>query len=170
MDKRVKNVIIVDDTADNFGGTAQIAYITAVVLRDRGYNVVYFAGCGPIHSRLDGFKVVVANEQPFLESDNKVAGALSGLHSKKSYERFCALLNQFNPDDTVVHVHSWTHALSSSIFDAIADSGFKVLVTLHEYFLVCPNGGFYDYKKHRICHLKACSAKCIRWIASRKLV
>lgn len=31
MDKRVKNVIIVDDTADNFGGTAQIAYITAVV-------------------------------------------------------------------------------------------------------------------------------------------
>lgn len=162
MDKRVKNVIIVDDTADNFGGTAQIAYITAVVLRDRGYNVVYFAGCGPIHSRLDGFKVVVANEQPFLESDNKVAGALSGLHSKKSYERFCALLNQFNPDDTVVHVHSWTHALSSSIFDAIADSGFKVLVTFHEYFLVCPNGGFYDYKKHRICHLKACSAKCIR--------
>ena len=68
MDKRVKNVIIVDDTADNFGGTAQIAYITAVVLRDRGYNVVYFAGCGPIHSRLDGFKVVVANEQPFLSS------------------------------------------------------------------------------------------------------
>ena len=40
MDKRVKNVIIVDDTADNFGGTAQIAYITAVVLRDCGYNVV----------------------------------------------------------------------------------------------------------------------------------
>ena len=54
MDKRVKNVIIVDDTADNFGGTAQIAYITAVVLRDSGYNVVYFAGCGPIHSRLNG--------------------------------------------------------------------------------------------------------------------
>ena len=48
MHKRVKNVIIVDDTADNFGGTAQIAYITAVVLRDCGYNVVYFAGCGPI--------------------------------------------------------------------------------------------------------------------------
>lgn len=31
MDKRVKNVIIVDDTADNFGGTAQIAYILSLI-------------------------------------------------------------------------------------------------------------------------------------------
>ena len=40
----VQNVIIVDDTADNYGGTAQVAYVTARVLADRGYNVVYFAG------------------------------------------------------------------------------------------------------------------------------
>lgn len=161
MTHRVRNVIIIDDTADNFGGTAQIAYVTANVLRERGYNVVYFAGCGPVHHRLDRFRVVIANDVPFLESHNKVAGALAGLHSKKTYKKLCALLSEFVPQDTVIHIHSWTHALSSSIFDAIADGGFKVLVTLHDYFLVCPNGGFYDYQRNEICRLKPCSAACV---------
>ncbi len=162
MEGKVKNVIIVDDTADNFGGTAQIAYVTAMVLRERGYSVVYFAGCGPIHNRLKDIRVVLANDRPFLNASNRIVGALSGLHSKKTYVSFCSLLKEFSPDDTVVHVHSWTHALSSSIFDAIADCGFKVIVTLHEYFLVCPNGGFFNYKKNEICSLRPCSMSCIR--------
>lgn len=158
---KLKNVIVIDDSADNIGGTAQVAYITAKVLTNRGYNVVYFAGCGPVHKRLDGIRVVVAHDKPFLDQDCKVRGALGGLHSKETYAKLRALLSEYSPGDTVLHVHSWTHALSSSIFDAIADAGFKVLVTLHEYFLVCPNGGFYDYQRNEICHLKPCSATCV---------
>lgn len=161
MSRRVKNVIVVDDTADNLGGTAQIAYVTAAVLRDRGYNVVYFAGCGPIHERLAGFRVVVAHERPFLDAPNMVNAALEGIHSSKSYEELRGLLAEFDSMDTVVHIHSWTHALSSSIFDAIADEGFKSVVTLHDYFLMCPNGGFYDYQKNEICHLEPCSRACV---------
>lgn len=55
MSRRVKNVIVVDDTADNLGGTAQIAYVTAAVLRDRGYNVVYLPVAGLFMSALRAF-------------------------------------------------------------------------------------------------------------------
>ena len=161
MSDRVKNVIVVDDTADNFGGTAQIAYVTCRVLRDRGYNVVYFAGCGPIHKRLEGFNVVMVRDAPFLNSSSKARAALEGLSSRATYKKMSALLSEFNPGDTVIHIHSWTHALSSSVFRAIADSGFKALVTLHEYFLVCPNGGFFDYNRNEICHLMPCSGECL---------
>lgn len=159
--RRVKNVIVVDDTADNFGGTAQVAYVTACVLADRGYNVVYFAGTGPVHERLAGIRVVTVREKPFLECESKVKGALEGLSSKRTYHALCALLTEFDPSDTVLHIHSWTHALSSSIFDAIADMGFRSLATLHEYFIACPNGGFFDYRRHEICHLKPCSPACL---------
>lgn len=158
---KLKNVIVIDDSADNFGGTAQIAYVTARILTDRGFNVVYFAGCGPVHKRFGDIRVVVAHDKPFLEQDSKLHGAIDGLHSEETYDKLLALLLEFDPSETVVHIHSWTHALSSSIFDAIADAGFKVLVTLHEYFLVCPNGGFYDYQRNEICRLKSCSAACM---------
>lgn len=158
---RVRNVIVVDDTADNNGGTAQVAYVTTRVLTDRGYNVVYFAGSGPIHKRLNGVRVVTVRDKPFLDSESKISGAVEGLSSKRSYQVLCDLLSEFDSTDTVLHIHSWTHTLSSSIFNAIADMGFKSLVTLHDYFLICPNGGFYDYKHNEICHLKPCSAACV---------
>ncbi|MEM4247552.1 MAG: glycosyltransferase family 4 protein, partial [Candidatus Woesearchaeota archaeon] len=33
--------------------------------------------------------------------------------------------------------------------------------TTHDYFLACPNGGFFNYPKNKICHLPPLSAKCI---------
>jgi glycosyltransferase involved in cell wall biosynthesis len=38
---------------------------------------------------------------------------------------------------------------------------FKTILTLHDYFSACPNGGFYDYKKKKICKLNPMSLKCI---------
>lgn len=157
---RVRNVIVVDDSADNFGGTAQVAYVTARVLADRGYNVVYFAGSGPVHSRLDGIRVICAHELPALQNQSKVRGAIQGLWSRKTYRTMLSLLAEFDSEDTVVHVHSWTHTLSSSVFSAIAKAGFPTLFTLHDYFLTCPNGGFYDYQTNEICYLRPCSVAC----------
>ena len=158
---RVRNVVIVDDSADNFGGTAQVAYVTARVLTDRGYNVVYFAGSGPVHNRLDGIRVICVHKLPALQNQSKVKGAIQGLWSRKTYQAMLSLLSEFNPLDTVVHVHSWTHTLSSSVFSAIAKAGFPTLFTLHDYFLTCPNGGFYDYQANEICSLKPCSIACV---------
>lgn len=159
--RHVDNVIVIDDSADNTGGTAQIAYVTARVLSDRHYGVIYFAGCGPIHDRLHDIETIVVRDSPFLEDTSRIRGAMEGLHSKKTYAKLCETLSMYSPMNTVVHVHSWTHSLSSSIFDAIADCGFKSLVTLHDYFLICPNGGLYNYNKKAICGIRPCSVSCV---------
>ena len=35
------------------------------------------------------------------------------------------------------------------------------MVTFHDYFSYCPNGGFFNYKKNEICKLKPLSIKCV---------
>jgi glycosyltransferase involved in cell wall biosynthesis len=40
-------------------------------------------------------------------------------------------------------------------------AGLPVVHTLHEYYLACPNGGFYDYGAARNCDYKAMSLGCV---------
>lgn len=161
MSRKVKNVFVLSDVAGIGGGASQIALLTAQTLLKGGYNVIFFAGYGDGGSAFDGMRVEVVRKQPFLESESKIKGAIEGLHSKQTYEKLSSVLSEYDPADTVLHIHGWTHALSSSVFDAIADKGFKSVCTLHEYFLKCPNGGYFDYNAHRICNLEACSPACL---------
>ena len=62
-----------------------------------------------------------------------------------------------------MHVHGWAKALSPAIAKPIAASRLPAAYTIHEYFLFCPNGGFYNYKKSAACHLEPLSAAC--WLS-----
>lgn len=157
----VKHAVIIDDTSTSFGGTAKVAYETAKVLAALGVNVIYFAGYGPADARLNGIRVVEVHKLPFLQWDSTLRGALSGLWDLSSYVALRQVLHELNPRETIVHIHSWTHALSSSVFSAIKREGFKPVVTLHDYFTVCPNGGLYDYVHSCLCQRRPCSLSCI---------
>lgn len=61
----------------------------------------------------------------------------------------------------MVHVHGWAKALSASIAGPIRASKLPVLYTMHEYFLLCPNGGFYNYRGHHHCPLMPLSLSCL---------
>lgn len=63
---------------------------------------------------------------------------------------------------TIIHIHGWTKALSSSVFDIAFKMKFKVVLTLHDYFTACPNGGYFNYQTNEICHLNPMSWKCIK--------
>lgn len=72
------------------------------------------------------------------------------------------MLKKLDKKTTIIHVHGWTKALSSSIFDIAFKMNFKVVLTLHDYFAACPNGGYFNYQKNEICKLKPMSIKCIK--------
>ena len=38
---------------------------------------------------------------------------------------------------------------------------FHLVLTLHDYFIACPNGGFFNYKAKRICDRKSLSVNCL---------
>lgn len=159
----MKNIIIINDFAHVNGGAGQVALSSAIGLASRGYKVFVFSAVAPILTDLEGSGVcVIATDQhDILKDPNRLRAATQGLWNFKAQKAMVALLKSLDTDNTIIHVHSWTKALSASVIWAAIRRGFKVVCTLHDYFTACPNGGFFDYQRQVICLKRPFSAGCI---------
>jgi len=158
------NVVIVNDFAYVEGGASQIAIGSAKALAGRGHSVILFTAVGPVEEELNqtrGVKVICLKQQGIATDPFRIRSMITGLWNEKAALEFERQLNNLNKSNTVVHVHIWTKALSSSVIRRALDMGFRVVLTLHEYFTVCPNGSFFNYPMRKICHLEPMSATCI---------
>lgn len=159
----LKNAIIVCDYGYIEGGAARIAHETAMALKKEGLNVVFFCAVGPISEDLEksGVNVICLNQADILHEKSRIKGVMRGISNKLAKIKFAELLDSLNKDETIIHVHTWTKGISSSIFKVAEKKGFKVVITVHDYFLICPNGGLFNYPQKHICNLKPMSLKCV---------
>lgn len=163
--KKVKNVVIVNDFDYVQGGASKVAIQTANMLKenDSKLNVYFFSGAHDDSSILNEDIVkVCTNQGEALKDKNKLRGIINGLYNFKAKREFKKLLKTLDKDETIIHVHGWTKCLSSSVFDIAFKMKYKVVLTMHDYFTACPNGGYFNYRKNEICHLKPLSWKCIK--------
>lgn len=117
----------------------------------------------PIDVRFGNSKVklVCLDKPDILRDTNRVRAVIKGLFDTKVNKLFRNLLAGLSPQETVVHVHTWTKAMTSAVFLVTAQMNFNLVLTLHDYFVSCPNGGFFNYKSKRICNLKSLSVNCL---------
>lgn len=156
-------VILVLDAAHVNGGQAKVAIDSALALKARGHAVVLFTAFGPVARELldAGIAVHCLGQSELVKDPSRAAAILRGLHNAEAAGALRDILARQPRGETVVHVHGWAKALSSSIAGPIADSGLPCLYTMHEYFLLCPNGGFYNYRTNRHCPLDPLSLRCL---------
>ncbi|HVT11388.1 MAG TPA: glycosyltransferase [Fimbriimonadaceae bacterium] len=156
-------VVIVNDYARINGGAAKVALRSAIALAERGIEVEVFAGIGPALPDLEkrGIKVTTIRETPYNRDPRKLAGAIKGIWDAEAARRFKEVLKGCDPKDTIVHFHTFRDALSASVAYAADRMGFVTVYTAHEYTLGCPYGGFFDYRRNQICHLKGLSGACL---------
>lgn len=162
---KIKNVVIINDFDYVQGGASKVAIDTANLLvnSNKNLNVYYFSACHSDKSTLDKKVVsVCTNQFEFLNDKNRIRGFFNGLYNFKSKRKLKKLLLSLDKKETIVHVHGWTKALSSSVFDIAFKLKYKLVLTMHDYFTACPNGGYFNYKENKICHLKPLSLKCIK--------
>lgn len=158
----LKNVIIINDYDYSQGGASKVAIDTANLLAVQGINCVFFSVVHSPKTLLSKqVKNVTMNGTDFLSYKNKFKGLLKGLKNSECGEALEKLLNDYSPEDTIVHIHGWTKACSSIVFKISEKMGFTTILTLHEYFSRCPNGGLYNYKRKKCCNLKCGSIKCL---------
>jgi glycosyltransferase involved in cell wall biosynthesis len=84
-----------------------------------------------------------------------------GLWNPCVYRYTAKLLASLDPKNTVVHAHSWTRALSSSVLKAALDSGLPLVMTLHDYLMACPQGTFFRQREGCNCELTPMSLSCL---------
>jgi glycosyltransferase involved in cell wall biosynthesis len=131
-------------------------------LARRGFDVKLLAANGPIAPELEPtVRVRCTSQLKLVENSNRLAAAGQGLWNVAAAAATREVLAQCDPRSTVVHVHSWTKALSPSVLHAVARATFPTIVTLHDFFSACPNGSFYDHRRACICKRPAMSVACI---------
>lgn len=135
----------------------------AVGLANAGFAVHFFGVTGPVDARLATVAVQVhCSDRPsFLDDLDRLGAAVRGWWNFEEAARLRRLLNNLDPEDTIVHIHGWMKALSPAVFWAASEAGFRIVTTLHDYFLSCPNGGFLEYPTRRICRRAPLSWDCI---------
>lgn len=157
------NILIINDFAHIDGGASHVAISSAIALAEQGYLVTYFAAVAPVSQEFDRAKInVICTDQFEIAKDpNRLRASFQGLWNFKAASVLEKLLQEYDPEKTIIHVHSWTKALSSSTIRQAQRMNFKTVLTLHDYFSVCPNGGFFNYRDARICNLRPLTPACL---------
>ncbi|GLR78812.1 glycosyltransferase family 4 protein (plasmid) [Azospirillum oryzae] len=159
----MSTIVILCDHAHPSGGLAKVAIAGAVGLARRGHRVHFFTAVPPIAPALltDGITVHCL-EQPDLKGNaDRVQAALRGIWNREAARALESLLGSCPANDTVVHIHGWAKALSPSVFPVCRKSGLPVLLTLHDYFPLCPNGAFFVFPEGVNCPHRALSTGCL---------
>ena len=156
------HIVIVVDHASITGGQAKVALQSAIGLKQAGYEPIVFASAAPVDQRLTdaGVEVVCLGQHDLLGNPSKAAGAIQGIWNFTAAREMKKLLARLPRDRTIVHVHGWAKAMSGAFAPAVRAAGVPALYTFHEYFLFCPNGGFYDYRNSHVCELEPLSSAC----------
>jgi len=157
-------VVICVDHASVTGGQAKVAIDSALGLKARGARPIVFAAAEPVDQRLidAGVEIVCLGQHDLLGNPWRAAAAFQGTWNLAAEWRLAKLLKTLPKGETIVHVHGWAKALSPSIARPIAASGLLAVYTIHEYFLFCPNGGFYNYQTNEVCPLTPLSSECLK--------
>lgn len=147
-------IIVINNRADRVGGADVVAINTAELLSLNGHDVVYYS---------TGSELVKNNQIKFY-SIKKSARFFNYLYSIKVFISLFRLLKNERPD--IAHLHNYHGYLTYSILHALKLLRIPVVVTLHDYKLICPiqsslapgnvtcmdckGGGFYN------CVIKKC--------------
>jgi hypothetical protein len=152
----LRHVVVVTDSLSIDGGSAKVALGSALALARQGLHVTVFAATGDASPELRetaNLDIVCTGQGEALKARNGLLGALQGLWNRQAYRRMNELLATLDRKHTVVHVHGWTKALSSSVIASIVRARFPIVVTLHEYFTACPTGCLYLHRDRRVCDI-----------------
>ncbi len=156
-------IVIVCDFGEVNGGAAKVAIMSARGLAEAGLSVIFVCAIGPISKLLDHPRIVVRclDLASVWTIRNPLSAALQGIwnrHARRALEEILAPLPR---DETIVHFHQWTKAMSPSVLLAPLRYGMKAAISLHDYFIACPNGAYYHYQRAIPCRLTPMSGACI---------
>lgn len=161
--RQLKQVVIINDFGFIEGGASNVAITTALMLATH-LPTHFICAVGPIDESLKRSNLssyAAYHEFDNLHNPSRLQGALDGLYNKGFSAFLQKKMAAFSPSETIVHIHTWTKGCSSSVFHVLCKLGFQICLTLHDFGYACPNLGFFNFKKKRICHHKAMSLSCM---------
>ncbi|HJT23644.1 MAG TPA: glycosyltransferase family 4 protein [bacterium] len=126
------------------GGCERVLFTEMELLRSHGHQVAVFASDHPSNETAE-FSDLFTEREDYFEAGwgHKAKAALKIIYSPEAYSKFGRVIDLFKPD--LVHAHNIYAQLSTAVLDAAKDRGVPVVLTAHDYKLVCPSYMMLDH-------------------------
>ncbi len=163
MPDRDWTILVLNDFAYVQGGASKVAIDEAVGLAEAGFRVIFFGPVGPPGPALRAapLEVICLDQGELQDFKKNPAVAFQGLWNVAAYRRLGEILATLDPARTVIHLHGYTKALTTSPVRMASDRRFRIVCTLHDFFATCPNGALFNYSTEQPCLLRPLSLPCL---------
>lgn len=94
-----------------------------------------------------------------LRARGSAASAVQAIHNGEAKRRLAPVLAGLDPHNTVIVLHQWTRWLSPSALGLMKP--FKLMIYMHDYFWLCPNGAYYDFQAGAPCSRTPMGPGCL---------
>lgn len=138
------------------GGSEAVYFDNIRMLEAHGHRVATFAMADERNLPSQWSRFFVSNVDYNVRRGSRLGSALGRIREaanviwhREARRNMDALLDEFTPD--IAHVHNIYHQISPSILYPIKKRGIPVVMTLHDYKLVCPNHTLFVHE--RVCEL-----------------
>lgn len=147
-------VLMVDKYFFVKGGAERYMFELSKVLEANGHEVIPFAMQHPANFESNFSRFFPDNIEYHVDSLwSKASTFLKAggrmIYSIAARKKMEQLIAEVRPD--IAHLHMIDHQLSPSILIALKKHGIRVIQTVHQYKLVCPNYKFYNPRTGEIC-------------------
>ncbi|WP_338468426.1 glycosyltransferase family 4 protein [Novosphingobium sp. ZN18A2] len=157
----IDQIVIVNDFATTAGGATAIALSAAELYQQQGYKVTFISGDGPSERlRALGIEHVALNAPALLKLPFRKAIA-QGFHHGAAARAVSEWIARHDTPGTAYHLHNWSQILSPAIFSALRPVEGRLVVTCHDFFNICPNGGFSHFGDAAVCQAQPMSLQCL---------
>ncbi len=159
----LQTVIVVSDSAQFDGGLGKVAVTSAIALASRGLNVIFFCPIAGVDPALyaAGVQAVCLEQDAPSEDPNRLRGMRRGIWNGQVAKALKSLCEIQDPTTAIVHCHGFSKALSPAIGPVLTSGRLASVYTMHEFFLACPNGSFFDFPRAKICTRRPMNLSCL---------
>ena len=126
------------------GGTERYFFSLSEALERRGHQVIHFSMRHPrnVESRYSSYFVAEKNYHQSSSPLESVPAGMSFIRSREAASKLRDLIEDTRPQ--VAHLHNIYHQITPSIIPVLRRAGIPIVLTLHDYKLICPNYGLFD--------------------------
>lgn len=121
-------ILFIHNAYGKYSGEEAVVDAQMALLASKGHTVELFSSSS---ADLEKSKI------------GKLIAFFTGLYNPKSIFKLKRVLRKFKPD--VVHVHNLYPFISPSVLPAIKKMRIPVVMTVHNFRLICPNGLFFTH-------------------------
>jgi glycosyltransferase involved in cell wall biosynthesis len=158
------NIVVLADTVSVTGGNAKITLDGARAMAMAGHQVHLVCGIGSTTTAFQKIPNLTLHCLGYFDihqDPNRLRAMTSGWWNARSRKYVADLLDSLNPENTIVHVHSWSRGLSFSVVRAALERGYATVFTLHDFVLACPTGTLFNQQSQTTCTLRPLSIECV---------